>query len=68
MGWKGSRMTQLLYSESEARQVLGGLGRSKLYQLMAEGKITPTKIGRRTFFAGDELERFVSELRSGGEE
>jgi Helix-turn-helix domain len=58
-------MTQLLYSESEARQVLGGLGRSKLYQLMAEGKITPTKIGRRTFFAGDELKRFVGALKAG---
>jgi excisionase family DNA binding protein len=59
-------MTQLLYSESDAREkVLGGIGRSKLYQLMAEGKITPTKIGRRTFFAAEELERFVSALKAG---
>ena len=59
-------MTQLLYSESDAREkVLGGLGRSKLYQLMAEGKITPTKIGRRTFFAAEELERFVGALKAG---
>jgi predicted DNA-binding transcriptional regulator AlpA len=58
-------MTQLLYSESEARGVLGGLGRSKLYQLMAAGQIKPTKIGRRTFFAANELERFVTALKAG---
>ena len=58
-------MTQLLYSETHARQILGGLGRSKLYQLMAEGKIAATKIGRRTFFTADELERFVATLTPG---
>ena len=58
-------MTQLLYNEGETRQVLGGIGRSKLYQLVAEGRIEPTKIGRRTFFAAEELERFVSALKAG---
>jgi len=58
-------MTQLLYNEGETRQVLGGIGRSKLYQLVAEGRIEPTKIGRRTFFAAEELERFVGALKAG---
>ena len=58
-------MTQLLYNEGETRQVLGGIGRSKLYQLVAEGRIAPTKIGRRTFFAAAELERFVGALKAG---
>jgi hypothetical protein len=57
-------MTRLLYNEGEARQVLGGIGRSKLYQLVAEGSLATTKIGRRTFFAAVELERFVDTLKA----
>lgn len=57
-------MTRLLYAEAETREQLGGIGRSKLYELIREGKLTPTKIGRRTFFAADELERFVSTLNA----
>jgi|BarGraNGADG00312_1021997.scaffolds.fasta_scaffold150171_2 excisionase family DNA binding protein len=62
---EGKTVTRLIYNETEARQMLGGLGRSKLYQLIANGSLTPTKIGRRTFFAADELERFVGALKAG---
>lgn len=58
-------MDKLLYNEPDAREVLGGIGRSKLYALVADGKLTPTKIGRRTFFESAELERFVASLVSG---
>ena len=52
----------LLYNEIDARMALGGLGRSKFYELVSSGAIRPTKIGRRTFVAADELERFVAAL------
>ena len=55
-------MTPLLYNETEARRMLGDIGRSKFYELIQQGKITPTKIGRRTFFTATELDRFVTSL------
>ena len=58
-------MTPLLYNEAEARRMIGDIGRSKFYELVKEGKITPTKIGRRTFFSAAELERFVASLDQG---
>lgn len=55
-------MTRMLYPEDEARALLGGISRSTLYVLIKEGKLTPTKLGRRVFFAADELERYVASL------
>lgn len=57
-------MTRLLYPEAEAREQLGGIGRSTLYQLFKDGKLTPTKLGRRVFVSSDELERYVSSLKA----
>lgn len=57
-------MARLLYPEGEAREQLGGISRSTLYQLIKDGKLTPTKLGRRVFIAADELERYVSTLKT----
>ena len=54
-------MDKLLYSVSEATQMLS-VGRSVVYELIADGKIHVVKIGRRTLIARDELERFVQSL------
>lgn len=54
-------MTRLLHPIPDAAQVLG-IGRSTLYELIAEKKITAIKIGRRTLIAQDELERYVRSL------
>lgn len=56
-------MTRLLYPEPEAREMLGGIGRTKLYQLVTAGQITPVRIGRRTFYDHDDLARYVAQLR-----
>lgn len=56
-------MTRLLYSITDALQVLP-VSRSTLYVLMAEGALRTVKIGRRTFIAHDELDRYVRELGS----
>lgn len=55
-------MDRLLYSEADAREVLGGISRGKLYQLLADGELTRVKIGRRMFIARDELERYANSL------
>lgn len=59
-------MQKLLYSEAEAREVLGGIGRSKFYELIKSGEIQTVKIGRRTFIAHEELECYVDSIRAGG--
>ncbi len=58
-------MDRLLYSEADAREVLGGISRGTLFQLLAEGELSRVKIGRRTFIARDELERYASSLSAG---
>lgn len=55
-------MDKLLYPEAEARAQLGGISRSKLYELIAAGELHVTKIGARTFFTAEELRRFVGQL------
>lgn len=57
-------MTRLLQPITEAYQSLG-ISRSTLYQLIKEGQLTPVKIGRRTFIAQAELERYVDRLQGG---
>ena len=53
--------TPLLHSIISAAKILG-IGRSSLYALIAERKVHPVKIGRRTLIPQHELERFVAEL------
>ena len=53
--------TPLLHSIVSAAKALG-IGRSSLYALIAESKIHPVKIGRRTLIPNHELERFVEDL------
>ncbi|MGB4777437.1 hypothetical protein [Microbacterium sp.] len=52
----------LLYDEENARHMLGGIGRSKLFEEIAAGRLRAVKIGRRTFIAHAELERYVAGL------
>jgi excisionase family DNA binding protein len=39
-----------------------GFSRAKLYELIASGQIHPVKVGRRSFIAETELNRFVAAL------
>ena len=55
-------MARLLHPILEAADVLGGMSRSSLYERIADGQIKAVKVGRRTFIAHDELERFVRDL------
>ncbi|MGY6643802.1 MAG: helix-turn-helix domain-containing protein [Salinarimonas sp.] len=41
-------MEPVAVSVREAQRLLGGIGRTKLYQLIADGKLRPLKLGRRT--------------------
>ena len=39
-----------------------GVGRTKLYELLASGRVAAVKIGSRTYVAASEIERFVRTL------
>ena len=56
---------RLLYTIDSAREMLGGLARSYLYELMARGVLSSVKVGRRRMIARRDLEEFVERLREG---
>lgn len=45
---------------------LSGIGRSSLYKLFNEGKLTPRKCGKRTLLIRAELEAYIKSLPVGG--
>jgi len=53
--------TPLFHTVTQACHRLA-LGRSKLYQLIQGGQITPVRVGRRTLLSERELQRFHDEL------
>jgi excisionase family DNA binding protein len=57
----GQVVNNLLHRMPEAWQALG-IGRTTLYELIADGKIKTVKIGRRVLIPDDELQRFVATL------
>lgn len=50
--------TPLAYSIADACRVTS-IGRTRLYELIGEGRITTRKIGRRTLIPADALRAFV---------
>jgi hypothetical protein len=54
-------MTKLAVSVPEAVEMTG-IGRSSLYTLFREGKITRRKQGKRSLILVDELRRYVESL------
>jgi len=59
-------MSRLLHPIPGALDVLGGMSRSTLYERIADGEIKAVKVGRRTYIAHDELERYVRSLTASG--
>ena len=45
-----------------AREVLGGIGHTKFYDLVQRGDLRLVKIGRRSFVTDDEIERYIDSL------
>lgn len=58
-------MPKIAVTLSEAT-ALSGIGRTTLYKLFNEGKLTPRKAGKRTLILVSELEAFVNSLPKGG--
>lgn len=54
-------MTQLAMTVEDAIKI-SGLARSRIYILLAEGKLEARKAGRRTLIIGESLRRYIDEL------
>lgn len=55
-------MNDELCDKPKTREILGGIGSTKLHQLLASGELSAVKIGRRTFCRRSELDRYLSSL------
>jgi excisionase family DNA binding protein len=62
-GGPAERVEKLLYSVREAAEMLS-IGRVKLYELMAAGKIESVKLDGSRRIPRDALEDFISRLRA----
>lgn len=57
---------RLLVPYDEARHALGGIGRTKFYELIDEGLLVRTSIGRRGFITAKSLQQYVDSLSQAG--
>ncbi len=53
------RRNDRLNNEAEAREQLGGISRTTLYQLFGRGELLTVKIGRRRMVPQSEINRFI---------
>ena len=55
-----------LLNIGELRKCLGGIGTTKVYELVNSGQLSPVRIGRRTFFRQNDVEAFIAGLGESG--
>ncbi|WP_230482321.1 hypothetical protein ACQR50_14105 [Sphingomonas sp. Xoc002] len=55
-------MDEPLFSVTQARQDLGGIGRTKLYQLVARGDLELLKLDGKSVITGRSVRRFKEKL------
>lgn len=49
------------YTVKETLQQIG-IGKSKLYRELADGRISARKVGRKTIFLAEEVQRYLASL------
>ncbi|MEG8040006.1 hypothetical protein QP166_11880 [Sphingomonas sp. LR60] len=55
-------MDEPFFSVAQARQDLGGIGRTKLYQLVARGDLELLKLDGKSVISGRSMRRFKEKL------
>ncbi|WP_273491600.1 helix-turn-helix domain-containing protein [Gordonia otitidis] len=55
-------MDEVLVPIDSTQNRLGGIGRSTVYKLVNEGKLTKVNIGRRGFITADSIRAYVESL------
>jgi hypothetical protein len=51
-----------IYPVTEAKQILGGIGTTTIYELMKTGEIERVNIGRRSFVTAKSLVDYLARL------
>lgn len=59
---------RLLIPYDEARHMLGGIGRTTLYELIGNGHLEQRNIGRRGFITAKSLAAYVDSLSAEAEQ
>jgi len=49
-----------LYSIEEAREILGGIARNTIYELMRNGDLASVQVGRRRFISAIAIAAFIA--------
>ena len=57
-------MLDRLLDKSDARKALGGIGNTKLYQLLNSGEIQGVKIGKRLMITPQSIAHYIERLPS----
>ena len=66
-GAKGHHPERLLYPIPETQEILGGISRSHLYELIKRGDLEVVKMGKRSFITDEAIRKLVAQLpRRGG--
>ena len=61
---KDSNAIPLIQSIPSTQRRLGNTGRTKIYELIGEGKLKKVKIGTRTFITDSSIRAYVRELET----
>jgi predicted DNA-binding transcriptional regulator AlpA len=61
--WNRTRLVSI----PEAREILGGIGHTTIYQLINRGEITKVNLGRRGFVTSESIESFLGRLAGGSQ-
>jgi hypothetical protein len=56
----------ILYDAVVAAKILGGISKAMVYRYVQYGQLKPVKLGSRTLFTMEELQRFVQERQKAG--
>ena len=51
-----------LNSTKETRRLLGGIGKTKLYELLKQGCLQGVRIGHRRLVRGESIEQYIKRL------
>lgn len=54
--------TRALVPIDQAQLELGGIGRTMLYKLVKDGRLTRANIGRRSFITGESIANFIASI------
>lgn len=56
-------MGEYLEAEPAARQRLGGIGKTKFYELLAAGELRSVRLGRRRLVVGGSIDEYIGRLQ-----